>query len=68
MDGFGSGRPGWNNKVKLREHMASVVTTMKLSSSYDDFKRKLDYVHPRYDETMLMEFMWEDEEDTGEGL
>ena len=44
------------------------MTTMKLSSSYDDFKRKLDYIHPRYDETMLMEFMWEDEEDTGEGL
>lgn len=51
---------------KLREHMASIVTAMKLSNSYDDFRSKLDLLHPRYDETMLMDFVHE--EDTGKGL
>jgi hypothetical protein len=36
---------------KLREYMASVVTAMKLSSNYEDFKDKLDMLHPRYGET-----------------
>lgn len=36
---------------KLREHMASVVTIMKLSEDYDDFHSKLDRLHPRYGET-----------------
>jgi hypothetical protein len=38
---------------KLREHLASVVTAMKLSKDYNDFRVKLDLIHPRYDETML---------------
>jgi hypothetical protein len=37
---------------KLREHMASVLTVMQLSTDYDDFIEKLDRVRPRYDETM----------------
>lgn len=53
---------------KLREHMASVVTAMKLSKNYDDFRAKLDMLHPRYDETMAMEFMFEGQEDDGQGL
>lgn len=32
----------------LREHMASVVTIMKLSDNYEDFHEKLDRLHPRY--------------------
>lgn len=36
---------------KLREHMASVVTIMKLSDDYDDFHAKLDRLHPKYGET-----------------
>ena len=52
---------------KLREHMASVVTAMKLSSDYDDFKLKLDILHPRYDETLPMEFLKEELEG-GDGL
>lgn len=52
---------------KLREYMASVVTAMKLSKDYDDFKAKLDILHPRYDETMLMDFVGE-EPDSGRGL
>ncbi|MEX2643967.1 MAG: P63C domain-containing protein [Acetobacterales bacterium] len=41
---------------KLREHLASVITIMKLSDRYDDFVRKLDKIHPRYDKTMLLDF------------
>ncbi len=50
---------------KLREHMASIVTAMKLSDDYADFKRNLDRIHPRYDETMAMDFIEADNEDGG---
>jgi hypothetical protein len=50
---------------RLREHMASVITVMKLSEDYADFKRKLDRIHPRYDETMPLEFL---EDESAEGL
>ena len=50
---------------KLREHMASIVTAMKLSDDYADFKRKLDKIHPRYDETMAMDFISDDNEQEG---
>ena len=33
---------------KLRDHLTSVVTIMRLSSDYDDFMEKLDQLHPRY--------------------
>ncbi len=48
---------------KLREHMASVVTIMKLSDGYRDFKSKLDRIHGKYDETMAMDFGELDDED-----
>ena len=41
---------------KLREHLASVTTIMKLSNEYDDFEAKLDRVHPRYDRTLPLPF------------
>ncbi len=41
---------------KLREHMASVLTAMQLSSDYDDFITKLDQVRPKYNETLEMSF------------
>lgn len=41
---------------KLREHLGSVVTIMKLSGDWDDFKKKLDRLHPRYGETMPLPF------------
>jgi len=41
---------------RLREHLASVVTVMKLSKDYDDFIHKLDVVHPKYNETISMTF------------
>jgi hypothetical protein len=37
---------------KLREHLASVVTVMKLSKDYEDFVCKLDSVHAKYNETI----------------
>jgi len=37
---------------KLREHLASVLTIMKLSHDYDDFTRKLDQIHPRFGDTI----------------
>ena len=51
---------------KLREHMASVVTIMKLSERYGDFVKKLDQIHPRWDETMPLDFG--DFDDDGIGL
>lgn len=41
---------------KLREHLASVTTIMKLSGDYNSFKDNLDKIHPRYDDTLLMDF------------
>ena len=37
---------------KLREHLAAVVPTIKLSDDYDDFIRKLDRVKPRFGDTL----------------
>ena len=54
---------------KLREHLASTITIMKLSGDYGDFKSKLDRVHPVYGQTIplaLEEF--DDSADTGEGI
>lgn len=51
---------------KLREHMASVVTIMKLSRKYGDFVRKLDQIHPRWNDTMPLDFG--DFDDDGIGL
>ena len=45
---------------KLREHLASVTTIMRLSEQYDDFEVKLDRIHPRYDETLQLPFFDEE--------
>lgn len=37
---------------KLREHLGSVVTLMKLSSNWQDFYAKLDLIHPSYKKNM----------------
>ena len=52
---------------KLREHMASIVTIMKLSDGYNDFAAKLDKLHPKYDDTITTDFVEFDGED-GTGL
>jgi len=41
---------------KLREHMSSVVTIMKLSDNYEDFKEKMDRIHPSFNETIPLNF------------
>jgi len=52
---------------KLREHLGSVVTLMKLSNDYRDFSTKLDRIHPRIGDTMPLPFD-DYPADTGEGL
>jgi hypothetical protein len=41
---------------KLREHLGSVVTLMKLSNGWDEFIAFLNRVHPRWDKTVPMDF------------
>lgn len=53
---------------KLREHLGSVVTLMRLSNNYDDFKEKLDLIHPSYGSTLPLQFAYEPEKDDGNGL
>lgn len=53
---------------KLREHLGSVVTIMKLSNDYADFKGKLDLLHPKYGQQMLLPFDYDEGEDDGEGI
>jgi hypothetical protein len=50
---------------KLREHLGSVVAIMKLSNDWNEFKTKLDQIHPRYGDTMTLPFDWDD---NGRGL
>lgn len=40
---------------KLREHLASTVTIMKLSRDYDDFISKMNLIHPRYGDSLTLE-------------
>lgn len=42
---------------RLREHLSSVVTLMKISPSYDVFQQHLDKVHPRWDDTLPLNLM-----------
>lgn len=51
---------------KLREHLGSVVTLMKLSRDYKDFERKLDQIHPRIGDTIPLPF--DEYSDNGYGL
>src|SRR5258708_6496556 len=51
---------------KLREHLGAVVAVMKLSTDYRDFIRKLDTIHPRYGQQMLLPY--ELETDSGKGI
>ncbi|HEX2554539.1 MAG TPA: P63C domain-containing protein [Microvirga sp.] len=53
---------------KLREHLGSVVTAMKLSNDWHDFMRKLDRLHPRYGETMQLPLEYKEGDDDGRGL
>lgn len=41
---------------KLREHLASVVSILKLSKTPAEFKSNVDMVHPRYGDTAQLDF------------
>ncbi|MXS84175.1 P63C domain-containing protein [Nitrosomonas oligotropha] len=47
---------------KLREHLASVITLMKISNRYGEFEGLLDRVHPKYNETMPLPFDYPESE------
>src|SRR5581483_9481864 len=51
---------------KLREHLGSVVTMMKLSQSWHDFMDKLDRIHPP--RNYQLSFDYQKDEDDGRGL
>jgi hypothetical protein len=53
---------------KLREHLGSVVTLMKLSRDWNDFREKIDQIHPRYGDTMVLDYYGTGEPDDGIGL
>ena len=53
---------------KLREHLGSVVTLMKLSSDYYDFKTKLDQIHPVYGQTIPLALEYKQDQDNGKGI
>ena len=40
---------------RLKEHLASVTTAMKLSDNYPDFIGKLNRIHPRFGQTYLLD-------------
>lgn len=49
---------------KLREHLGSVITLMKLSKDWQDFKEKLDLIHPSYKNNVSVH-LWTDATDFG---
>ncbi len=53
---------------KLREHLGSVVTLMKMSDDWQSFKRNLDRIHPKFDETIPLDFDSGDHEECDRGL
>ena len=53
---------------KLREHLGSVVTLMKLSGEWHDFIEKLNKIHPRFGSTLPLPLPYDAEQDTGKGL
>jgi hypothetical protein len=53
---------------KLREHLGSVVTMMKLSEKWPEFMGKLDLIHPRYNSQLPLILQYDAKEDDGKGL
>lgn len=41
---------------KLREHLASIVTLLKISTSPEHFKQLVDQVHPRFGDSYSLDF------------
>ena len=53
---------------KLREHLGSVVSIMKLSNEWDDFMYKIDSIHPRYNSQLPLILQYDSSEDDGKGI
>lgn len=53
---------------KLREHLGSIVTLMKLSDKWGDFMQKLDRFHPKFGSTIPMSLEYKAEDDSGKGI
>ncbi len=41
---------------KLREHLASIVSILKLSKTPEEFRANVNMIHPRYGDTALLDF------------
>jgi len=50
---------------KLREHLGSVVTLMKISSDWETFKTHLDAIHPQFNETIPIDFNRNESDEPG---
>jgi hypothetical protein len=53
---------------KLREHLGSVVTMMKLSNDWHEFMERLDTIHPRFGSQLSLPFQYDAKNDDGKGL
>lgn len=53
---------------KLREHLGSIVTLMKLSDNWTDFMQKLDRFHPKFGSTIPLNLEYKKEDDDGKGI
>lgn len=53
---------------KLKDHLVSVVTIMKLSDNWHDFVAKINRLHPKYEATLPLPLEYEGEKDDGVGL
>jgi hypothetical protein len=54
--------------VDPREHLGSVVAIMKLSRDYADFMGKLNMIHPRFGQQLLIPYEYDPVKDSGTGL
>lgn len=53
---------------KLREHLGSVVTLMKLSDEWREFVDKLDRIHPRFNSQLPLLLQYDAKQDDGKGI
>jgi hypothetical protein len=53
---------------KLREHLGSVVTMMKLSKNWHEFMETLDRLHPPFNKSAQLSFDYDKSTDDGKGL
>ena len=53
---------------KLKEHLASLTTIMKLSDNWQDFMNKTNLIHPKFGQTLPLQLEYEEGKDDGLGL